>query len=214
MGMGRDIGTCICKMQATSWKCAIICQYQTVFCEAKVAISTLAENVLEILVTDADESEYPLRPCTLDRFDTRVMLHAANAVSYGYKCILIIANGTVIIGLGISFFGYIGVGKLWLSFGIGNKWQNISIYDSFVMHLMYKLETPSSDDIAVTESYAISLYSVSRILTDVNQTDKQIFSQSSSTFEYLPPTKSAWVRPLKERHTKLKSLRKCCLAQS
>ena len=43
---------------------------------------------------DACESEYPLTPCTLEQFDTSVMLHAANAVSHGYKRILIIANDT------------------------------------------------------------------------------------------------------------------------
>ena len=52
----------------------------------------------------ADESEYLLRPCTLEQFNTGVMLHAANVVSHGYKPIHIIANGTDIIELGISFF--------------------------------------------------------------------------------------------------------------
>ena len=33
----------------------------------------------------ADESEYPLRPCTHDEFDTRVLSHAANAVSHDYN---------------------------------------------------------------------------------------------------------------------------------
>ena len=37
---------------------------QTVLCEGKVVILTLVENVLGSLVPDADESEYPLRPCT------------------------------------------------------------------------------------------------------------------------------------------------------
>ena len=48
------------------------------------------------------------------------MLHAANAVSHGYKRILIIANDIDIIVLEISFFGDIG---------IGNKLRNISIHD-------------------------------------------------------------------------------------
>ena len=43
----------------------------------------------------ADVSEYPLRPCNHDEFDTRVMLHAANAVSHGYKRILITAKDTL-----------------------------------------------------------------------------------------------------------------------
>ena len=39
-------------------------------------------------MSGADESEYPLRPCNHEEFDTRVMLHAANAVSHAYKLIL------------------------------------------------------------------------------------------------------------------------------
>ena len=189
---------------------------QTVFCEGKVVISTLDEDVLGSPLSGADESEYPLRPCSHEELDTRMMLHAANAVSHGYKRILIIANDTDIIVLGISFFNDIGADKLWVSFGIGNKLRNISTHDicstmsstkakalsvfhaltgtdntSFfsgtgkksayakwstlpelkttLCHLMDKPETPSSDDIAVIESFVISLYWVSCTLTDVNQ---------------------------------------------
>ena len=78
----------------------------------------------------ADVSEYPLRPCNHEEFDTRVMLHAANAVSNGYKRIVIIANDTDIIVLGISFFSDIGcVCHLWVSFGIASKLRNIPIHD-------------------------------------------------------------------------------------
>ena len=77
----------------------------------------------------ADESEYPLWPYNHEEFDTRVMLHAVNAVSNGYERILIVANDTDIIVLGISFFSDIGADKLWVSFGIGNKLRNISIHD-------------------------------------------------------------------------------------
>ena len=101
----------------------------TVFCESKVVISTLDENILGSPVPGADESEYPLRPCNHEEFDTRVLSHAANAVSHGYKRILSIANDTDIIVPGISFFSYIGADKLWISLGVGNKFRNISIHD-------------------------------------------------------------------------------------
>ena len=55
------------------------------------------------------------------------MLHAANALSHGYKRILIIANETDIIVLGISFFGDIDADKLWVSFGIAKKLRNIPV---------------------------------------------------------------------------------------
>ena len=84
---------------------------QTVFCEGKVVISTLDENVLGSPMPGADESEYPLRPCNHEEFDTRVMTHAANAVSHGYKRRLIIANDIDVIVLRISFFD---ADKLWV----------------------------------------------------------------------------------------------------
>ena len=64
-------------------------------------------------------------------------------------------------------------------------------------HLMDKPETHYSDDIAVIESFVISLYSVSCTLTDVNPARQKIFAQSSRTFEYLPPTKAALVEHIK-----------------
>ena len=90
---------------------------QTVFFEGKVVISTLDENILGSPVPGAEE------------FGTRVLSHAANAVSHGYKRILSIANDTDIIVLGISLFSYIGADKLWVSLGVGNKLRNISIHD-------------------------------------------------------------------------------------
>ena len=56
---------------------------QTVFCEGKVVIYSLDENVLGSPMPGDDESEYPPRPCNHEEFDTRVMLHAANALSQG-----------------------------------------------------------------------------------------------------------------------------------
>ena len=66
-----------------------------------------------------------------------------------------------------------------------------------------KPEIPYSDDIAVIESFVMSLYSVACTLTDGKQVRHQTFAQSSRTFEYLPPTKTASVEHVKEtRHTK------------
>ena len=101
------------------------------------------------------------------------------------------------------------------------KWSTRPELTTTLCHPMDKPETPSSDDIAAIESFVISLYSVSFILTDVNQARQQIFAQSSRTFEYLPPTKAALVENVKERHTKRdmcganpSSLSKCCLARA
>ena len=103
-------------------------------------------------ITGSAESEYPLMPHNHEGFDTGVMLHATNAVSHGYQRILFVADGTDIIVLGESFFNYICAGKLLVSFGIGN---------ALLCHLMDRPDIPSSDDIAVPQSFVIQLYSVS-----------------------------------------------------
>ena len=73
------------------------------------------------------------------------------------------------------------------------KWSTRPELTTTLCHLMDKTETPSSDGIAVIESFVISLYSVSCTLTDVNQARQQIFAQSSLTLEYMyfPPMKAA-----------------------
>ena len=86
------------------------------------------------------------------------MLHAANAVSHGYKRILIIAKDTDILVLGISFFDDIGADKLSVSFGIGNKLRNISIRDICSTMSSAKVKEPSApaDIRSVTSHFRVS----------------------------------------------------------
>ena len=84
----------------------------------------------------------------------------------------------------------------------GNKpayatWSTMPELTSTLCHMMYKPETPSSDDIAVTESFVIPLYSASCTLTDFNQGRQQIFAQSYHTFEYLQPKKAVSIKHVK-----------------
>ena len=106
----------------------------------------------------ADVSEYPLRPYNHEEFDTRVMLHAANAVSHGYKRILIIAKDTGIIVQGISFFSDIGADKMWVPFGIGKKLRNISIHDTYST-------MSSAKEKALPASHALFFFIESSIVT-------------------------------------------------
>ena len=106
----------------------------------------------------ADVSEYLLRPCKHEEFDTRVMLHEANAVSHGYQRILIIAKDTGIIVQGISFFSEIGADKMWVPFGIGKKMRNISIHD--IYSTMYSAKAK-----ALPASHTLFFFIVSSIVT-------------------------------------------------
>ena len=78
------------------------------------------------------QTEYPLSPCNHEKLDIRVMLHAANASSQGYKCILIVANDPGIIALGISFYAEIGTEKLYM--GIILSKQKVKVH-SYPSHL-------------------------------------------------------------------------------
>ena len=100
--------------------------------------------------------------------------------------------------------------------GTGKKsayatWSTRPELTTTLCHLMNKPETPSSDDIAVIESFVISLYSVSCTLMDVNKACQQIFAQSSRTFEYLPSPKAALVEHIKRTtHQGLWALQSSC----
>ena len=101
-----------------------------------------------------------------------------------------------------AFHALIGSDNTSFFSGTGNKyayakWSTRPALTAMLCHLVDKPETPSSDDIAVIESFVISLYSVYCTLTDVNHARQQIFAQSSRTFEYLPPTKAAMVEHVK-----------------
>ncbi len=121
-------------------------------------MSTLDAHVLWSPVPGADVSEYLLRPCNHEVFDTRVMLHAANAVSHGYKRILIIAKDTGIIVQGISFFSDIGADKMWVPFGIGKQLRNISIHDIYSTMSSAKAK-------ALPASHTLFFFIVSSIVT-------------------------------------------------
>ena len=95
-----------------------------------------------------------------------------------------------------AFHALIGSDNTSLFSGTGKKSAYAKLTTT-LCHLMDKPETPSSYDIAVIESFVISLYSVSCSLTDVKQSAPQIFAQSSRTFEYLPPMKAALVEHIK-----------------
>ena len=75
------------------------------FPEGKEVIGTLREQVVfgPDLVNSMVTPRYPLQPCNHEEFDTRVMLHAANAAEQGHKRILIRANDTDVVVLLLNY---------------------------------------------------------------------------------------------------------------
>ena len=242
----------ICKTQVTRWNCSIICQYPLLrpsCCEGKVVTSTLGESILGSPVPSADESEYPPRSRNHEEFDTRVLSHAAKPVSlFSYigadKLWISLGVGNKMRNISIhdicstmssakskalpAFYALTGSDNTSFLSGTGKqsayaKWSTRPELTATLCHLMDKTGTPTSDGIAVIESFVNSLYSVSCTLADVNQARQQIFAQSSCTFEcmYLPPTKAAFVEHVKSTTHQAGYVwgqsiiaNKCCLARS
>ncbi len=81
-----------------------------------------------------------------------------------------------------SFFSGTGKKSAYL------KWATRPELTTVLCYLMDRPLALTSADIEVFESYVVSLYSSTCPLMEVNHARKQIFSQSSRSFEYLPPT--------------------------
>lgn len=89
----------------------------------KEIISTLDENVL---CNSTDHEDLTLlAPCNHEEADTRIILHAAEAVSTGHKRVLIRTVDTDVVVLAVTFALQIGSFELWLGFGTGKSFHYI-----------------------------------------------------------------------------------------
>ena len=73
-----------------------------------------------------------LAPCTHEEADTRIFLHAWNAARNGHKSLLIEANDTDIVVIALSHmstFAAMGLEKMWVAFGKGQRTRWIPIHD-------------------------------------------------------------------------------------
>ena len=141
-GAASYLRNAINKMEQFQYSSRVIAQ--SILDEGKVVLTTCDEDVLQNPRTDDQvvRTEYPLSPCSHEVLDTRVMLHAAIASSQGYKRILIVANDTDIIVLGISLFAQIGAEKLRVSFGAGKSLGTFLSITSAIPCLLPKHSSP------------------------------------------------------------------------
>ena len=64
-------------------------------------------------------------PCKQEEADTRILLHAKDAVMQGYERILIRTVDTDVIVLSIAMVRNLGLSELWIAFGTGNNFRHI-----------------------------------------------------------------------------------------
>lgn len=96
----------------------------------------------EVIVTQEENalpsSSHPdtkideLAPCTHEEADIRIFLHAWNASMDGHKSLMIEANDTDIVVVGLSLmssFNAMGMEKMWIAYGKGEHTRWIPIHD-------------------------------------------------------------------------------------
>ncbi|CAE1167294.1 unnamed protein product [Acanthosepion pharaonis] len=96
-----------------------------------LVIVTREENALPSS-SHPDTKIDELAPCTHEEADTRISLHAWNAVKDGHKSLIMEANDTdaVVIGLSLmSSFTAMGMEKMWIAYGKGEHSRWIPIHD-------------------------------------------------------------------------------------
>ena len=64
------------------------------------------------------------------QIDTRLFLHASDAIRKGHKKLSVRTVGTDVVILAISTFSEINPDELWLAFGTGSNFRYIPIHDS------------------------------------------------------------------------------------
>ena len=71
-----------------------------------------------------------LSPCNHEEADTRLFVHVNDAVSNGYRKVMIIANDADVVVIALSIFHSIDVDELWIEYGTGTsrRWLPIHTY--------------------------------------------------------------------------------------
>ena len=66
-----------------------------------------------------------LAPCTHEEADTRLMIHALDALLRGHRCIKIRTNDTDVIVLGLSVVSTLPGDEFWITYGLGKNVQHM-----------------------------------------------------------------------------------------
>ncbi len=77
-------------------------------------------------VVDADMTY--LAPCSHEEADTRLLLHAADAVQKGFRKVCIRTVDTDVVVLAIAMFDRIDPEEFWIAFGTGSNFRYIPVH--------------------------------------------------------------------------------------
>ena len=94
--------------------------------EGKVIYATDGTGVLSTL---ASQELGSLTPCSHEEADTRLFLHALDAVQKGYRKLCVRTVDTDVVVLAISMFHRINAEELWLAFGTSSSFRYTPIHE-------------------------------------------------------------------------------------
>ena len=94
--------------------------------ERNVIYATDERNVL---TTMANAVLTKLSSCLHEEEDTRLLLHAADAVKKGYRKLCVCTVDTDVVVIAIAILNQINPDKLWLAFGMGSNFRYIPVHE-------------------------------------------------------------------------------------
>ncbi|KAJ8333969.1 hypothetical protein SKAU_G00412880 [Synaphobranchus kaupii] len=142
-----------------------------------------------------------MAPCSHEEADTRIFVHARQAVEEGCKSILIKANDTDVLVIakskGILFFhAFTGCDVVSAFCGRGKKtaWQTWDICDE-ASDVFSKLSQypPTIDDadMKILENFVVMMYERSSTADGVDNARLDMFARKQRPYEAIPPTQAA-----------------------
>ncbi|KAG7168436.1 putative winged helix-turn-helix domain containing protein 5 [Homarus americanus] len=180
--------------------------------------SFLSEQVMQLVVKDKKQvltvpprkDTVNLAPCNHEEADTRMMVHAADALECGHRRILIctVDTNAVILAVAVANERSEVLDDLWLTFGIGKNrlhskkaaWATWNAFPEVTPAFVSLASTPSElpDGVLSTlERFIVLLYDRTSTCCDVNVLRKKLFSRKSRSLEHLPPTRAALEQHIK-----------------
>ena len=94
--------------------------------------SIYATDRTNVLCSLADADLDNVVPCSQEEADTRIFLHASDAVNKGYRKLSVRTVDSDIVILAVSMFNEINLEELWLAFGTGSNFRYIPIHEVVV----------------------------------------------------------------------------------
>ncbi|KAG7162906.1 hypothetical protein Hamer_G025061, partial [Homarus americanus] len=199
-GIRRRVTASVTTKRNSSVSCEQV--VQLVVKESKQLVVTDKKQVLTV---PSRKDTANLAPCNHEEADTRMMVHAADALECGHRRILIrtVDRDVVIFAVALANELSEVLDELWLTFGTGKNRRYIVESSSSVSrknglrHGICLCSELLDGVLSTLERFIVLLYDRTSTCCDVNVLRKKLFSRKSRSLEDLPPTRAALEQHIK-----------------